>query len=74
MNRRFEMAWDTEAAEAATAEAKNELEILLGKLTKEELDGLRKLQAFWKFWYNGHSGAHATGHKALARMFLDRKI
>jgi len=60
--------WDAAKAAESEVKAENELQVLTGKLTKEELQGAMKVAAWMRRWYNGTlEGDHATGWKALAR-------
>jgi hypothetical protein len=64
------MAWDSDAADAATGKAMAEAQTMLAAMTEEERNGVRKLAGWWKKWYNGNGTNHATGHKALARWLV----
>jgi hypothetical protein len=64
------MAWDSEAAERSEKLAQEEATKLLAGMTPGELEGVRKFANWWRKWYNGNGTNHATGHKALARWFI----
>lgn len=67
------MAWDAEAAAISRAEAKNELALMLEELTPEERAGIEKIGKWWRKWFNGHNGRHATGHGSLAQMLYTNR-
>jgi len=63
--------WDSAKAAESEAKAENELQLMVGTLKPVELEGARKIMLWMKKWYNGTlEGDHATGWKALARIFV----
>jgi len=64
------MAWDTEQARLSEAKAEKEFTEMINNLSEAEREGVRKLATWWRRWYNGNGEDHATGHKALARIFV----
>ena len=68
-------SWDKVAADAATIEAKIELERVLAEMSRTERKGVLKIQQWWQEYYNGNKqGRHATGHKALGRILVETDV
>lgn len=60
------MAWNKEEAAQATEHAEKELRATL----EDPKATAQALIAWWAKWYNGASGEHPTGHKALGRLLV----
>ena len=62
--------WDKEKAAIATDAAKNEFQLMWEKMTPEERAAVVKVADWGRKWFNGASGMHATGHKALMQYLV----
>jgi len=57
--------WNKDEAFASAQKAEEELKELV-----RNNGSITDLAIWWKRWYNGESGQHPTGHRALGRLLV----